>query len=254
MSKAHSPAALEDTFELSLLSPQGKQIHRAESTWHLYHGTITLWSNLTHKKATLLPRRHLHTTHCFMSKADFRVEGCCSVSMRTEISPDRNLPSLASSGKDNLRKKIMEYCWTWRIAVCTGLCSPSSNVPQTHLVRIRSSTTDDVAIGQALGTQGDQQPHLAKFVCNKATSQRQSLGLPMIGKPIDNKILPFVLPDSYHCGRKRYIINSETFSTCEQHVKFRLTISHEFHACISYMDRYPPRTCWQWYACRSHEK
>ena len=24
----------------------------------------------------------------------------------------------------------------------------------------------------------------------------------------------------YHCGRKGYIINSETFSTCSQHVRF----------------------------------
>ena len=39
----------------------------------------------------------------------------------------------------------------------------------------------------------------------------------------------------YHCGRKRYIINSETFSACNQHVKFTFINSQEFHACISYM-------------------
>ena len=31
------------------------------------------------------------------------------------------------------------------------------------------------------------------------------------------------------------IINSETFSTCNQHVKFTFINSQEFHACISYM-------------------
>ena len=39
----------------------------------------------------------------------------------------------------------------------------------------------------------------------------------------------------YHCGRKRCIINSETFSTCSQHVNFTSLNSQEFHACISYM-------------------
>ena len=36
------------------------------------------------------------------------------------------------------------------------------------------------------------------------------------------------------CGRKRYIINSETFSTCNQHVEFTFINSQEFHVCISY--------------------
>ena len=47
----------------------------------------------------------------------------------------------------------------------------------------------------------------------------------------------------YHYGRERYMINSETFSTWSQHVKFTLINSSEFHACISYMGRYP-LTCW----------
>ena len=38
----------------------------------------------------------------------------------------------------------------------------------------------------------------------------------------------------YHCGQRRYIINSETFSTCNQHVNFTLINSQYFHACISY--------------------
>ena len=41
--------------------------------------------------------------------------------------------------------------------------------------------------------------------------------------------------DTYHCGRKRYIIYSEIFSTCSQHVKFTSINSQEFHAYISYM-------------------
>ena len=39
----------------------------------------------------------------------------------------------------------------------------------------------------------------------------------------------------YHCGRKEYIINSETFSTCNQHAKLTFINSQEVHACISYM-------------------
>ena len=34
---------------------------------------------------------------------------------------------------------------------------------------------------------------------------------------------------------KRYITNSETFFTCNQHVQFTIINSKEFHACISYM-------------------
>ena len=37
---------------------------------------------------------------------------------------------------------------------------------------------------------------------------------------------------NYHCGRKRYIINSETFSTCNQYVKFTFINSQEFHAFV----------------------
>ena len=39
----------------------------------------------------------------------------------------------------------------------------------------------------------------------------------------------------YHCGRKRYIINSETYSTCNEHVKFTFINSQELHASTSYM-------------------
>ena len=37
--------------------------------------------------------------------------------------------------------------------------------------------------------------------------------------------------------------NSETFSTCNHHDFFSFINSQEFHACISYMGRYP-LTCW----------
>ena len=47
----------------------------------------------------------------------------------------------------------------------------------------------------------------------------------------------------YHCGRKRYVINSEAFSTCNSYVKFTFVNSQELHACISYMGSYMP-TCW----------
>ena len=39
-----------------------------------------------------------------------------------------------------------------------------------------------------------------------------------------------------HCGRKRYIVNSEILSTCNQRVKFTFINSQEVHACISYMN------------------
>ena len=42
-------------------------------------------------------------------------------------------------------------------------------------------------------------------------------------------------PNSYHCGRKRCIINSETFSTCSQHVNFTFINSQEFHASCMYL-------------------
>ena len=48
---------------------------------------------------------------------------------------------------------------------------------------------------------------------------------------------------TYHCGRKRYVINSDTFSTCSQHLKFTLINFQECHARISYMGRYL-LTCW----------
>ena len=39
----------------------------------------------------------------------------------------------------------------------------------------------------------------------------------------------------YHCGRKRYIVNSEKYFTCSQHVSFTFIKSPEYHTCIAYM-------------------
>ena len=64
-----------------------------------------------------------------------------------------------------------------------------------------------------------------------------------LGTDLPSGRVPSMLCKEYHYGRKRYIIGSETFSTCNQHVNFTFMNSPEFHACISYMGRYP-LTCW----------
>ena len=42
-------------------------------------------------------------------------------------------------------------------------------------------------------------------------------------------------PTTYHYGRTRYIINSEKYFTCSQHVRFTFVKSSEYHTCIDYM-------------------
>ena len=70
---------------------------------------------------------------------------------------------------------------------------------------------------------------------HRKVSGPKSLGLASLSfLDLRPQIWSRLKPD-YHCGRKRCIINSETFSTCNQHVKFASNNSQDFHVCISYM-------------------